>query len=133
MDLTTLSYEDRTAIEELNEFIKTLESRTKDGQLLFTLGDDQQTQLLILIKGISLATLIRLAMEDSRVDALCKQASLEPYWNERWRLSGRNPSELAKKIISRFMNTCRNRPLQPSNCCKEFFYTANTKSLVMTI
>lgn len=97
MDFKTLSYEDRTAIEELHEFIKTLKSHTSEGRLLFILDDDQQTQLLTLAKRISLAPLIRLAIEDSEVGVLCKHASLEPLWNERWRLSGRNPSEMAKK------------------------------------
>ncbi|KTD47358.1 Ankyrin repeat protein [Legionella rubrilucens] len=97
LDFTTLSYEDRTAIAGLQLFISELESHTCAGRLIYTLNEPQQNRLLTLIKAISLATLIKLAIEDNSVDTLCRHPALERHWNERWRLSGRNPREMAIK------------------------------------
>ncbi|MDX1838806.1 hypothetical protein DIZ81_13795 [Legionella taurinensis] len=97
MDFTTLPYADRTAIAELQVFISELESHTCEGKLIYTLNESQQGRLLTLIKAISLSLLIKLAMEDNHVNALCRHPVLEPHWNERWRLSGRNPHEMAIK------------------------------------
>ncbi|QRN03447.1 hypothetical protein GH742_05960 [Legionella sp. MW5194] len=97
MDFTTLSYADRTAIAELQLFISELEIHTSEDKLIYTLNESQQHRLPTLIKAISLAVLIRLAMEDNHVNALCRHPVLEPHWNERWRLSGRNPHEMAIK------------------------------------
>jgi tetratricopeptide (TPR) repeat protein len=64
---------------------------TKTVDLQSTIKNDQ-VRLRNIFKKMDLGLLIKAALIDPAVDALCKHPDLNAVWNERWRLCGRNPN-----------------------------------------